>query len=368
VSVPSAPPGRRFFVEYAFGLLALGVLVGLSFTVVSPFLGALAWAVILAVPAWPLAERLTIATGGRRRLVALGISFGLFVVLALPVFYLGGSVRQVAPTARDAARSLLEHGLPPPPAELVHVPLVGAQIEDVWVHASEDVPQLLEKYKSSVFEVGAWTLEQTKALLGAMVEIVLGIVIAGALLATGPAVRRFVRDLAFTLGGHEGLDGLEVAGRALMGVALGVVGTSLLQALLAAAGYALAGLSAAPFLALLIFVFALLQVGPVVVWVPLVAWIAWQGDLGRAVFVAVWSLVAVQGADAIVKPLIMARTARLSTLLLFVGVLGGLLAWGFTGMFIGAASLSVAWTLLQRWLQGNPAPEEGQASPGVAPG
>jgi predicted PurR-regulated permease PerM len=151
-----------------------------------------------------------------------------------------------------------------------------------------------------------------------------------------------------------------------MGVALGVVGTSLLQAVLAAIGYALAGLTAATFLGFLIFVCALMQVGSLLLSVPLVGWLVWQDETGRAVFVAIWSVLVVQGADAIVKPIIMARTARLSTLLLFVGVLGGLLAWGFTGMFVGAASLAVAWTLLQSWLAGSPAPEDAPLSPPTA--
>jgi predicted PurR-regulated permease PerM len=118
VASDSPAPQRPQFVEYAFALLALGVLVALSFTVVGPFLGGLAWAVILAVPTWPLAERLTAATGGRRRLAALLISLGLFVGLALPVFYLSGSVRQVVPMVSEAVRGLIDHGLPPPPAEL----------------------------------------------------------------------------------------------------------------------------------------------------------------------------------------------------------------------------------------------------------
>lgn len=352
---PLRDPPR--FVETAFALLALGVLVALSFTVVGPFLGALAWAVILAVPTWPVAERLTDSLGGRRRLAALVLCVTLFVGLALPVFYLSGSVREVAPAIRDAALGWIDRGLPPPPPELAEVPVFGPEMEDAWVHAAEDVPALLKHYKTSVFELGEWTLRRTRALLGAMVEVLLGIVIAGVLLATGPPVPRFLRDLAFNVGGLQGLDGLEVAGRALLGVALGVVGTSLMQAVLAAVGYALADIPTAPFLAFLIFLCALLQLGPVVVWVPLVAWLVWQGETGRAVFVAIWSLVAVQGTDAIVKPVIMARTAKLSTLLLFVGVLGGLLAWGFTGMFIGAASLAVSWTLLQTWLRGSPAPE-----------
>ncbi len=353
-------------VEYAFGLLALAVLVALSFTVLAPFLGALAWAVILAVPTWPVAERLTAALGGRRRLAAFLIGLGLFVGLALPVFYLSGSVREAAPIVSDAARGLVERGLPPPPEELGRLPLVGAQLDAGWRQANAELPAWLERYRGTLVEVGGWMLEHTKALLGAMVEVVLGIVIAGALLATGPPVRRFLRDLAFTIGGRQGLDGLEVAGRALMGVALGVVGTSLLQAVLAAIGYELAGLSAATFLGFLIFVCSLLQVGSLVVSIPLVGWLLWQGDTGTAVFVALWSVLVVQGADAIVKPMIMARTARLSTLLLFVGVMGGLLAWGFTGMFVGAASLAVAWTLLQSWLAGSPAPEDGPVSPPTA--
>jgi len=362
LAASSPVPERRQVVEYAFALLALAVLVALTFRVLAPFLGALAWAAILAVPMWPVAERLTLALGGRRRLAALLLGFGLFVGLALPVFYLSGSVREAAPIVSDAARGLIERGLPPPPAELQRMPFVGAQLEDAWKRANQDLPALLEHYKSTMVQIGEWALEHTEALLGAMVEVVLGILIAGALLATGPPVRRLLRDFAFNIGGRQGLDGLEVAGRALMGVALGVVGTSLLQAILAAIGYALAGLPAATFLAFLTFVCALLQVGSLVVSVPLVGWLVWQGETGRALFIAIWSILVVQGADALVKPMIMARTARLSTLLLFVGVLGGLLAWGFTGMFVGAASLAVAWTLLQSWLAGSPAPEEGPVS------
>ena len=362
---PSPPPQRQQLVEYAAALLALGILVALSFTVVGPFLGALAWAVILAVPTWPLVEHLTTALGGRRRLAALVVTLGLFVGLALPIFYLSSSVQQVLPALRDAAHELTDKGLPPPPAGLGRVPIVGAQLVDAWSHAGAELPELVEHYKSSLFGIGEWTLRHTEAFLGAMVEVVLGIVIAGALLATGPPVRTFVRNFAFAVGGLQGLDGLEVGRRALTGVALGVVGTSLLQAILAAVGYSLAGTSTAPFLAFVIFVFALLQIGPLVVWVPLVAWLAWEGETGRAIFVALWSVVAVQGTDAIVKPLIMARTAQLSTLLLFVGVLGGLLAWGFTGMFIGGASLAVVWTLLQTWLRASPAPEDEKA-PGPA--
>ena len=199
-----------------------------------------------------------------------------------------------------------------------------------------------------------------------MVEVVLGIVIAGALLATGPPVRRAVRDFAFTIGGRQGLDGLEVAGRALMGVALGVVGTSLLQAVLAAIGYALAGLPAAPFVAFVIFVSALLQIGPLVVSVPLVGWLVWQDETGEG---------GLRGDLVVRRRPGRGRDREADD----HGAHGAALrrsscssaSWADCSPGASRAcssappSLAVAWTLLQTWLAGSPAPEDGPAhSPG----
>jgi predicted PurR-regulated permease PerM len=124
----------------------------------------------------------------------------------------------------------------------------------------------------------------------------------------------------------------------------------LLEAVLAWVGFAIAGVPGAVVLAGLTFFFAVIQIGPLVVWLPVAVWLGYQGQTGWAIFTAVWGIVLLMGADNIVKPVLISRSGQLPTLVLFVGVIGGLAAWGFTGMFIGATTLAILWTVVQAWL------------------
>jgi predicted PurR-regulated permease PerM len=163
-------------------------------------------------------------------------------------------------------------------------------------------------------------------------------------------VVRPVSAVAAQLAGAEGSALLEAARRAIRGVAFGVIGTALLEGVLAWIGFAIVGVPGAVALAALTFFFAAIQIGPLLVWLPVAIWLAANGEIAWAIFLAVWGIVLLMGADNIVKPVLIARSGQLPMLVLFVGVIGGLAAWGFTGMFIGATTLAILWTVLQAWL------------------
>jgi predicted PurR-regulated permease PerM len=168
--------------------------------------------------------------------------------------------------------------------------------------------------------------------------------------ASGSRTLRPASAIASRIAGPAGTKLLDAAGRAIRGVAIGVIGTALLEGVLAWIGFAIAGVPGAIALAAVTFFFAVIQLGPFLVWLPVAIWLGAEGEIGWAIFTAVWGVVLLMGADNIVKPILIARSGQLPLLVLFVGVIGGLAAWGFTGMFIGATTLAILWTVLQAWL------------------
>jgi predicted PurR-regulated permease PerM len=130
-----------------------------------------------------------------------------------------------------------------------------------------------------------------------------------------------------------------------------VIGTAFVQAVVAAFGFALAGAPGVALLSLATFMFALVQIPTATVWVPVTVWLFWQGHIVWAVFMALWGFFLVNTVDNIIRPYLISQGARLPFLLMFVGVVGGLLAYGFIGIFIGATLLAVSYTLILDWLE-----------------
>jgi predicted PurR-regulated permease PerM len=182
------------------------------------------------------------------------------------------------------------------------------------------------------------------------------VAIAAVMYAHGESASHHVRRLAHRLGGERGEDAIVLAGGAIRGVALGVGVTAIVQALLAGIGLALAGVPFAGLLTALSFVLCIAQIGALPVLVPATIWAFWQGDTGWGIFLGVWSVV-VGTLDNFLRPLLIRLGADLPLLLIFAGVIGGLLAFGLVGIFVGPVLLAVSYTLLESWIAddtGNP--------------
>ena len=353
--VQSGPSGgtaqsRRSLIEGARALLALGVLLGLSLRVRAPFFGVLLWTGILTLSGWRLATRLADALGERRTLAAGIIACIYVVVLALPLLYLSITIDEVVQDAWTRLASIAQHGLPAPPAFLHRIPGIGKRLVALWREDQRDLPALLDQSQGALFVVGEIAVRQLSDLATSLGELGFGILLTFQLLAAGPHVPPLLHRAAMLLGGQAGVDALEVTSQAVRVVALGIIGGALVEAVLSGVGFWLTGLSLVPLLALACFVLRLLQIGPWPVWIVCLIWLWWQGDHGAALALFAWVVVVVAGTGMVLKHRLIAARLTMPRTLLFLAVLGGPIAWGFTGMFLGAAAVSVAWTLMRHWL------------------
>lgn len=347
---PAGPRRRRNLIEAALALMALAVLLAVSLRALVPFLGAFLWAAILAVFGAPLVARLRRATGMGPTAAAALVSLGYTLLLALPLLALSLTVVEAIEDATTLVRAVSAGGVPPPPALLDRVPLLGPRIAALWREDAADLPGLLARSQADILLFGQFVVAELTDLVTALGELGFGILLAFQLLAAGPVVGRTLRRLAVALGGSAGEAALAVTARAIGVVATGILGTAVVETLLSALGFWLAGLPLTPLLALAGFVLRLLQVGPWPVWGLAVLWVwLWREEPGTALLLGAWFAAVAWLGERLGERLVGARTL-VPRPVLFLAVLGGLAAWGFTGMFLGAAAITVGWTLTQRWL------------------
>jgi predicted PurR-regulated permease PerM len=158
-----------------------------------------------------------------------------------------------------------------------------------------------------------------------------------------------VRDFANRLAGERGVGAVKLAGQAIRAVALGVVVTAVVQTLLAGIGLAAAGVPFAGLLSAVMLLLAVAQIGVVPVMLCAIGWLYWKDHAGIAAALLVWTVL-VGTVDNVLRPLLIRQGANLPLLLIFAGVIGGLLAFGLVGLFVGPVILAVSYTLLLAWI------------------
>jgi predicted PurR-regulated permease PerM len=337
-------------VRTTFQLLVLGALIAASFWVVRPFLAPLTWAIAITVATWPVLLRIQSWLGGRRSLAVATMTIGLLLILVVPLYF---SVRAIAGGAEriaGATGELATLAIPQPPDWVQSIPLVGAKFAGRWrqfaAAGPEEVSAQLAPYVRGVV---LWFAGQVGSIGLLLVQFLLTVVISAILYANGETAARgavlFVRRLA----GPEGENAVRLAGQAIRGVALGVVVTAVLQTSFAGLGLVIVGVPFATILTAAIFILCIAQIGPAILLIPTVFWVysangpAWgTGFLVWAVFCSTF--------DNFLRPLLIKRGADLPLLLIFTGVIGGLIGFGVIGLFIGPVVLAVAYTLLADWV------------------
>jgi predicted PurR-regulated permease PerM len=238
---------------------------------------------------------------------------------------------------------------PAPPGWLSELPLVGVQLKRAWVDAvSLGVGGLLAMLTPYAGNVTRWLLLEVGSVGRLLLQLMVTAALAAVMYATGEHWAAALVRFARRLGGEQGVSVVELAAQAIRGVALGVGLTALIQAVRGGVGLGLAGVPLAGLLTVLMFMLCIAQIGALPVLVPATAWVFWSGDTGWGVFLLVWSLV-VATLDNVVRPMLIRLGADLPLLLIFAGVIGGLLSFGLVGIFIGPVVLAVAFTLLDAW-------------------
>lgn len=329
--------------------IALLLLLVACVWVMLPFVSALLWGAILAYASWPLMRRLTVWLGGRPTLAAALLTGGWVLLVLLPLVWLGFNLADHVRDAVALVRDVQVEGLPPPPGGLANLPMFGDRLTRLWASMDAQGAALFQGLKPHLGQVGNWLLARTARLGGGLVELTLALVFTFFFYRDGPRISAFVLRLLERLMGERGSYYLTLVGDTVQRVVNGVIGTAAAQALLALIGFLIAGIPGALVLCIVTFLLSLIPMGPPLAWVPAVGWLIWQEHYGMAVFLGLWGTFVISGVDNVLKPYLISRGGDLPLVIVLLGVFGGLLAFGFIGLFLGPTLLAVGYRLVTDW-------------------
>jgi len=342
------PPRDLFRLILAVSII--GLLIGLSFWILKPFLPALIWSTMVAVATWPMMLAVQARLGRRRWPAVVVMTAAMLLVFVVPFSAAIGTLVVHMDGIVGWVKSIDVHTLvETPPAWVAKIPMVGGRLDAAWrdLASTADLSGKVAPYAA---KLGTWFLGQLGGFGSVLLQFLLTVGITALLYAKGEVAAGGVLRFARRIGGQRGEGAVILASQAIRGVALGVVVTALVQSLMGGIGLAIAGVPYAPVLTAVMFMLAVAQVGAAPVLACAVIWVFWKGDTGWGIALAVWTIV-VATMDNVLRPFLIKKGADLPLLLIFVGVIGGLIAFGLVGIFIGPIVLAVSYTLVASWIE-----------------
>ena len=392
---------RRFRIEPFLGGAALLLLLVGCFFVLRPFMTALMWAMILTYTLYPLQRRFTGWFRGSRTLAACFVTLTMVVMLAGPIFLIGFSIaKDTKDLATETRRWFMEAPEVAPPF-IAEIPIIGDELAAYWAGFAGDRDRWMEQLDKEVAppprprivvedgtdftvrdapppreEATEFTEGEPRSAASPHFVVVLGQFLTWArkgLLAVGLAVTQGVMQvlvsafLAFfllrdapmiavrlrvamdRLAGSRGQNLIKVAGDTVRGVIYGILGTALVQSLVAGLGFWIAGVPGAVLLSVLTFFLAVVPIGPPMIWIPATIWLFAQSTPGWGIFMILWGVLGISGVDNILRPYLISQGSKMPFVLIFCGVIGGAFAFGLVGVFLGPTLLAVAFRLIEEW-------------------
>jgi len=334
-------------VELTIRLGVLGLLLFFSFLLVRPFISIAIWSVVLTVALYPVYSSIVDLLGGRRRLAAALLTLLSLLIVIGPatwlVFGLIESVRILSERFDPSALSL------PPPLETVRSwPLIGTQIYQFWDLASNNLQAALAKIAPHLKPIGSSLLEIASDAGTGAIKFFIAIVIAGFAYSPAPSLVDGILKFSRRLAKERGEEFVQLAGATIRAVSRGVIGISALQAFLAGLGLMVAGVPGASLITSAVLIFGIIQIGPSIVLVPVIIWSWTVMDTITALLFTAY-MIPVNLLDNVLRPLVMGRGLQTPVLVILVGVIGGTISYGITGLFLGPIILAVIWELLVAW-------------------
>ena len=396
-------PRRLWRTEPLLGGLALLLLLTGCFFVLRPFMTALMWAIILTYSLYPLQRMFTRWFRGSRTLAACFVTLTVTVLLAGPVVLIGVSIAQDGKDLASATRDWFMKVPDQPPAWVGQVPVVGDEFENYWTELADGrkrwMDQLDKEVKTTpprpkivvetsdglvvqdpppptvadgepeeaadekkdqsshmVVLVGrvlawarSWLFAAGTALLGGVTQVLVSAFLAFFLLRDAPELSERLAVSVERLAGDRGRHLIKVAGDTVRGVIYGILGTAIAQALVAGLGFWIAGVPGAVLLSVLTFFFAVVPFGPPLIWLPASLWLFAQHKPGLGLFMLLWGFLGISSVDNFLRPYLISQGSKMPFALIFCGVIGGALAFGLVGVFLGPTLLAVAFRLVEEW-------------------
>ncbi|APC11614.1 MULTISPECIES: AI-2E family transporter YdiK [Providencia] len=343
-----------------FGLLSIILMIAACFWVLNPFILGFVWAGMMVIATWPLLLRLEARLWRKRWLAALVMVLLILLLFVIPLGVLIGSIIDNSTPLIDLAKS--PSSLTLPELEWLNtIPMVGEKIYYAW-HSlvASGGNALLAKIQPYFGQAAGWFATQAISAGRFVFHLILMLLFSGLLYLKGESVMLGIRHFAVRLAGMRGDAAVLLAAQSIRAVALGVVVTALIQAIVGGIGLALSGIGYAAILTVLLFICCVAQIGPLLIMVPSVIWLFWTGDTTWGIILAIWAAV-VATMDGVLRPWLIKMGADLPMVLILVGVIGGILSFGMIGLFIGPVVLAVSYSLLKAWMNEVAMPNENLA-------
>jgi predicted PurR-regulated permease PerM len=344
-------------IQLAVRLGLLAFLLYWSFVLVRPFIPMLAWSMVLTVALYPPYDWLSVHLGGRPKLAAVIVTVISLLIVIGPATWLGiGLIDGLQSFAGQLGAGTL--AIPSPPERIKDWPIVGAQVYGLWDRASTNLGAALREVAPHLKPLAGPIVAFAGSAGVGTLKFVVSVALSGFLFIYGPGLVESTRRIQARLVTQRGEDFVALAGLTIRTVSQGVIGVAVLQSLLAGIGLKLAGVPHAGVLAFAVLILAILQIGSAIVLIPVIIWIWATKDFAVALPLTIYLLI-VGFADNVLKPMLMGRGLSTPMLVIFIGVVGGMLAHGILGLFVGPIILAVAWQLMMAWIR----EEQGEAAP-----
>ena len=346
---------RRFnarFIELSIRLLVIGLLFYWTITIIQPFATIFVWSGVMAVAFYPLFNKFSALLGGRQIIAATLMTLGgLLLVIGPATWVAFGFIEPV----KDLISGIESGNLPiPPPTESVKEwPLIGGQIYDFWELASTNLTSALSMIAPQLKPVGQYMLGMARNAGDGTLKFLLSVILTGFVIASGAQFLAMIRALARRINPSSGDKFVDLAGATINAVSRGVMGVSLGQAVVGGIGIGLAKVPAASLLTMAILVLGIIQIGPLLVVAPVIFWAWTHLNTGPAIALTLCMLT-VNYMDNVLKPMLLAHGLSTPMLVIFIGVIGGVIAHGLPGLFVGPVVLAVIWDLGMAWIEEDP--------------
>ena len=347
-STPVRPePSGGEAIRIAIRIALLAGLIYWSYVLLDPFIPILAWSVVLTVALYPAYEWLSRLLGRRPRIAATIMTLLVLAVFLGPATWLGLGLVDGLRTISEQVTSG-DLAIPSPPDSVRNLPLIGQSLFETWEMASLNLEAAFRELAPNLKPLTGPILAVASSAGTGTLKFFAAMLITGFLFPTGPRLVAATRRMLVRIVPQRSADFLVLAGATIRTVAQGVIGIAVLEALLAGIGMKIADVPHAGVLAFAILVLGIVQIGSLPILIPVVIWVGAVKGVGTAVLLTIY-LVLVVVADHALKPLLMGRGLSTPVLVIFMGVIGGTLAHGIVGLFVGPIVLAVAWELLMAW-------------------
>ena len=360
-------PATMDLTRTILAVLFIGALIAASFWILLPFLSAILWATTIVVTTWPVMLGLQAWLRGKRWLAVTAMTLLLLLVIIVP---LSVAVATIVDKVGDIAtwgKSLAAFTIPSPPSWIERFPIAGPKVAATWGQVAalprEELSARLTPYAGKILN---WFAAQAGGIMLMFLQFLLTVIISAILYAKGETVASGVISFARRLAGQRGENAVNLSAKAIRGVALGIVVTAIIQTSISGIGLVITGVPAAPVLTAVIFMLCLAQVGPPLVLIPAVIWLYSKDGVLWGTILLVISIIAMT-IDNVIRPVLIRKGADLPLVMIFAGVIGGLVTFGILGLFIGPVVLAVSYTLLESWVLGGGSDEPVGEGAGLPP-